>query len=265
MSAISQVLPLTLDSARITAWLGAWLWPLFRIASALWIMPIFGGSGMTARVRMALAVSLTLLIVPSLGAMPVVDPLSPAAVVVTVQQVTIGLAFGMVLKLWLAAFTMAGQIMSMQMGLAMAVMNDPVNGPGTAILGMFLQMIAILVFLAMDGHLVVFSVLLESFRTLPVGTGLLAPMWMDLVKLGSWLFASSLLVALPMVISMLVVNMAFGVMNRAAPQLNIIALGFPMTMIFGMVTVLLSMSGLPGILLNLTSESLGFLRMLVNG
>ena len=258
-------LPVTLDSAEMTAWLGRWMWPMFRIAAAIWVMPVFGGGSIPGRTRLALVLTLTFLIAPSITHVPSVEAFSAHAVVLTFQQVVIGLAFGFILKLWLTAFTMSGQIMSMQMGLAMAVMNDPVNGPGTALLGKWLQTIAVLAFFAMDGHLVVFTILLESFQAIPIGSGLQPFIWQDLVSLGSWLFASSLLVALPMVISMLMVNTAFGVMNRAAPQLNIISLGFPMTMLFGMITFFFAMSGLPGILVNLTTEVLQFLQMFVEG
>ena len=232
-------LPYTVDTAELVTLIGQWFWPMTRIAAAIWVMPMFGGTGLPARARLALVLTLTMLVFPNVSNIPAVEPFSVPSLVITFQQVGIGLAFGFILKLWLTLFTMAGQIMSMQMGLAMAVMNDPVNGSGTALLGKWLQTIAMLSFLAMDGHLVVFTVLLESFQTLPIGMGFINDFWMDLVKLGSWLFASSLLVALPVIISMLLVNMAFGVMNRAAPQLNIIALGFPMTMMFGMATVYL--------------------------
>ncbi len=260
-------LPFTLDIQELTALIGQWFWPMCRIAAAVWIMPMFGGSGIPPKARLSLILALTLLVssdvTPVQNVAQGIDPISIQSIVITVQQVGIGLAFGFVLKLWLAVFTMSGQIMSMQMGLAMAVMNDPLNGPGTALLGKWIQTIAMLAFLAMDGHLVVFTVLLDSFHTLPVGTSFITEFWLDLAKLGSWLFASSLLVALPVVISMLLVNMSFGVMNRAAPQLNIIALGFPMTMMFGMATVFLVMTGLPGMLVNLTTETLGLLRLLV--
>ncbi|MCL6270134.1 flagellar biosynthetic protein FliR [Sansalvadorimonas sp. 2012CJ34-2] len=258
-------LPFTLNTADLTALVGQWFWPMTRIAAAVWAMPMFGGSGLPKKARLALVLSLTFLIFPNVGNIPVTEPFSVQSLLITLQQVGIGLAFGFILKLWLTVFTMGGQIMSMQMGLAMAVMNDPVNGAGTAVLGKWIQTLAMLAFLAMDGHLVVFAVLLDSFTTLPIGIGFPNDFWMDLVKLGSWLFASSLLVALPVVISMLLVNLAFGVMNRAAPQLNIIALGFPMTMMFGMATVYLAMTSLPGMLVNLTTEGLIYLRLLVGG
>ncbi|CAM3718848.1 flagellar biosynthetic protein FliR [Parendozoicomonas haliclonae] len=258
-------LPVTLNSAELTAWLGQWLWPMFRIAAAVWIMPLFGGQSISPKARWALVVTLTFLVAPTVGSIPKVEALSPAAIVITFQQIGIGLAFGFLLRLWLALFAMVGQIISMQMGLAMAVMNDPSNGPGVAVLGSWFSTIASLAFLAMDGHLVAFTVLLESFQTMPIGTGFADVIWHDLANMGSWLFAGSLLVALPSVISMLIVNMAFGVMNRAAPQLNIIALGFPMTMLFGMVTVLFTMTALPGMLVTLTTEVLQLMQTLAGG
>lgn len=256
---------ISLDTEELTRLIGQWLWPMFRIAAAVWIMPLFGGQSIPARVRMGLVVMLTFVIAPSITDVPKVEALSGAAVVLTLQQVVIGLTLGFMVKLWLVVFSMGGQIISMQMGLSMALMNDPVNGSGTAVLGTWIQNTVSLMFLAMDGFLVVFTVLLRSFEALPIGAMFGDIIWSDLAKLGAWLYASSLLVALPAVISMLIVNMAFGVMNRAAPQLNIISLGFPMTMMFGLITVYFSMNTLPGIMFTITNEALQNMQLLLSG
>ncbi len=255
---------ISISTAELTALIGQWLWPMFRIAAAVWLMPLFGGQTIPSRARWGLVVMLTFVIAPSITDVPKVEAFSGAAVMLTMQQVMIGLALGFLVKLWLVAFSMGGQIIAMQMGMAMAVMNDPVNGAGTAVLGSWIQTIVSLLFLAMDGHLVVFTVLLKSFQTIPIGSFFESFIWSDLAALGTWLFASSLLVALPTVISMLIVNMAFGVMNRAAPQLNIIALGFPMTMMFGLLTVYFFLSSLSGIMLTLTTEMLHTMQLLMN-
>ena len=249
-----------LSSAEITAWLGQYLWPMFRCAAALWYMPVIGGNGAPRHTRLALVVALTFLVAPNLPPMPVVDPLSPAAILITVQQIIIGLAMALIIQLLFNVFTLAGQIISMQMGLSMAVMNDPANGPGIAVLGKWLQTLAFLMFLSVDGHLVVIRVLAESFITMPVG-GHPDPMdFKDLAQLGGWMFSGALLIALPAIFSMLLVNLCFGVMSRAAPQLNIFALGFPMTMLFGMFTLYLVMMNLPSVFTELTESALWLLR-----
>lgn len=248
-----------LSSAEITAWLTQVLWPLFRIAAALWFMPLFGGRGVPRHARLALAVALAIFIAPRTGPLPVVEALSAQGLLITLEQLLIGLGFALILRLLFTVFTMAGQIMSMQMGLAMAVMNDPSTG-SVPLLGSWLKNLTFVLFLAMNGHLVIFQVLLESFTTLPIGAGLNLNDFLDIALLGSWLFSGALLVSLLAVFSMLLVNVGFGVMSRAAPQLNIFSLGFPMTMLFGMATLFLVLVNMPALFTDLAEQTLGLLR-----
>ncbi|WP_067516314.1 flagellar biosynthetic protein FliR [Endozoicomonas ascidiicola] len=247
-------------TAELTAWIGQIIWPACRIAAALWLMPIFGRNNLTRHVRLVLCISLSVLVAPLLPPLPVVEPMSIQAILLIAQQALIGLAMGFIILLWQAVFAFTGQVLSMQMGLAMAVMNDPTNGPGTPIIGKWLQTMALLVFLVMDGHMVIVQVLVESFRTLPIGVTPDNTQFMQLVMRGGWLFSSGLLVALPAVISMLLVNMAFGVMNRAAAQLNIFALGFPMTLLLGLFTMLFTLDSMSSVFVDLSDQSLLYLR-----
>ena len=248
-----------LTSAEITAWIGQLLWPMFRITSALWMLPIFGGKGVPKHTRLALAGALTFLIAPQLNNMPVVDPLSPMGIMVTLEQLVIGLSFAFIIKLLFTVFTLAGQMMSMQMGLSMAVMNDPSSG-STPVLGSWLQTLVFLLFLSMEGHLVLIRVLLESFHTLPIGSGLFVNDFLDIALMGTWMFSGALLIAMPSIFSMLLVNLCFGVMSRAASQLNIFALGFPMTMMFGMITLFLVLINIPTVFSDMTEMALMALR-----
>ena len=132
--------------------------------------------------------------------------------------------------------------MAMQMSLGFASMVDPANGISVTVLAQYFTVLLTLVFLASNGHLAMLEVLLESFRYLPPGSGAFGPepSW-TLVSAASWLFLSGLLLALPTVIALLVVNLGFGVMTRAAPQLNVFSLGFPVSMVFGLFIVWASM------------------------
>ncbi len=253
------------STAELTAWVGQLVWPACRIGAALWLMPLFGRNNLTRHIRLVLCIALAILTAPLLPPLPTVEPMSFSAIFITLQQILIGLAMGFVILLWQAVFSFTGQVISMQMGLAMAVMNDPANGPGTPLIGKWLQTMALLIFLAIDGHLIVVQVLVESFRTLPIGTTPDESHFMQLVMRGGWLFSSGLLVALPAVISMLMVNMAFGVMNRAASQLNLFTLGFPMTLLLGLVTLLFTMDSMSGLFVDLSDQSLLFLRQWSGG
>src|SRR5690606_4364500 len=167
--------------------------------------------------------------------MPEVDALSLRMMLLIGEQVLIGAMLGFSLQLFFQVFSIAGQIIAMQMGLGFASMVDPASGVSVPVLGQFLVMLTTLLFLAMNGHLVVFEVIAESFITLPVGGGLLVGHYWEIAGKLGWVMGAGLLLSLPVVTALLVINLAFGVMTRAAPQLNIFSIGFPMTLVLGLV------------------------------
>ena len=135
-------------------------------------------------------------------------------------------------------------MIAMQMGLGFASMIDPTNGVSVAVLSQFYVLLVTLLFLAFNGHLVAFEVLIEGFNFLPVGGGILSQSVLYTIAVaGSWMLSSALLLALPAVTAILIVNFAFGIMTRAAPQLNIFSLGFPFTLMFGLFILWVSLSG----------------------
>ena len=225
---------LALSDAQIGGWVGSFLFPLFRIAALLMTMPIIGTTLVPVRVRMYLALALSLVLVPTVPPMPQVDAISPQALPLIVEQILIGAVMGFSLQLFFHVFVVAGQIISTQAGLSFASMIDPVNGASAPVMGQFFTMLVTLLFLAMNGHLVVFEVLIESFTTLPVGDGLVtANFWALVLRLG-WVLGAALVLVLPAITALLVVNVAMGIMTRAAPQLNIFTIGFPVTLVMGM-------------------------------
>ncbi|MBX9714809.1 MAG: flagellar biosynthetic protein FliR, partial [Pseudomonadaceae bacterium] len=159
-------------------------------------------------------------------------------------------------------FSVAGQIIAVQMGLGFASMIDPANGVSVPVLAQMLLMLVTLLFLAMNGHLVVFEVLAESFITLPVGTGLSTNHYWELAGKLGWVLGAGLLLVLPAITALLVVNLAFGIMTRAAPQLNIISIGFPMTLVIGLVIFWLGLADFLAQYQLLASEGLQLLREL---
>ncbi|HSX69400.1 MAG TPA: flagellar biosynthetic protein FliR [Pseudomonas sp.] len=253
---------LELTNAQIGGWVGQFLLPLFRIASVLMVMPVIGTQLVPMRVRLYLSLAICVVLAPNLPPMPQVDAVSLQAMLLIFEQVLIGVIFGFFLQLYFHLFTVAGQIIAMQMGLGFASMVDPSNGVSVPVLGQFLLMLVTLMFLAMNGHLVVFEVLAESFVTLPVGGGLLLDHYWEMAGKLSWVIAAGLLIALPVITALLIVNLAFGVMTRAAPQLNIFSIGFPLTLVLGMVIFWLGLSDFLSHFQVLTSEALLQLREL---
>lgn len=249
-----------LSSAQIGAWVGSFLLPLFRISALLMFMPLIGSQLVPSRVRLYLALAICLAIMPSLPPMPAVDAISVQAFIWIAQEILIGAMLGFVLQLFFQIFVIAGQIIAMQMGLGFASMVDPANGISVPVIGQVFTILVTLLFLAMNAHLVVFEVLAESFFTLPVGSGFLLENYWEIAHKLSWVIGAALLLVLPAVTALLVVNLAFGVMTRAAPQLNIFSIGFPLTLVLGLVIVWIGMADFLAQYQMFATEALQFLR-----
>jgi flagellar biosynthetic protein FliR len=234
---------LNFTTGQLEAWLAQLLWPFVRIGACLMVAPAFAAVAVPARVRVVLAGAIALLVAPLVPAPAGIAPFSAAGLVVTVQQVVIGVALGFALQIIFDCVAMGGQLLANSMGLSFAYNIDPMRGTGTPALGQLYSILVMLTFLALDGHLRLLEVLVEGFRSLPVGTtGLGADGLWRLVGWGSQIFSGALAIALPGVTALLVVNLAFGIVSRAAPTLNLLAVGFPITLVFGLAIVL---AGLP--------------------
>lgn len=217
------------------------MWPMFRIAGVLSILPVLGGGEVPARVRAGLAVLIAVLIVPTLPAMPAVDPLSVDSIFISFQQLIIGVAMGLIVVLVFNAVTLAGESIAITMGLGFALMNDPQNGVQVPTVSQFYLIMATMLFLAFDGHHEVLLLLSASFELLPVGQSLGADAIWQLVSWGSVIFTGALAIALPALAAMLTVNLVMGIITRAAPQLNLFSVGFPITMTIGFVAIMFTL------------------------
>ncbi len=251
---------------QIIGWLTAYFWPFVRIAAALAVAPVFSARLVPARIRLALALGLTAVIAPLVPPAAIADPVSAAGLLITCQQFLIGLIIGAVLQMVFDAMVVAGQTAAMSMGLGFAFMIDSQRGVSVPVLSQFFLVLTTLLFLAVDGHLALIGLLAESFVAMPVGdAGLLRDGLWGAAMWGSKLFAGAMLVALPAVAALLVVNFSFGVMSRAAPTLNLFAVGFPVTLTLGFVIVLWSLPGLQAAVLGLTEAAFAFLSQWLAG
>ncbi|GAA4874524.1 flagellar biosynthetic protein FliR [Ferrimonas pelagia] len=224
-------------------WLRSVLWPLFRISAMLMVMITIGGSSVPARVRLLLSVMITAAVAPVLPTPPAIDLLSAEGFLISAQQVLIGVAVGFVSVLVLNTFVLAGQIIGMQTSLGFASMVDPSNGQQVPVIGQFFLLMTTLFFFAVDGHLLMIRMLIASFETLPIGEGLLVANFDSIAKFGGLMFATALTMSLSAATALLLINFSFGVMTRAAPQLNIFAIGFPITMVSGLLILWLTLGG----------------------
>ena len=233
---------MTITSAQLTAFMGTFLWPLFRIGAMVMVAPVFGSRSVPVRIRVGVAVVLALMVMPLLPSPPAVEVFSFHALFIIMQQILIGIAMGFSLQIVISAVITGGQVIAMQMGLGFSLMVDPQNGAQTPVLSQFYVILVLLVFLALNGHLVMIEVLLDSFRTMPIASNGLASgdLW-QLVSWGSMVFSGAIGMAIPAIASLLIVNFAFGIMTRSAPQLNIFAIGFPIIMMLGFAVVLVTL------------------------
>ena len=199
------------------------------------VVPIIGARLVSPRIRMAFAVAVTVALLPVVPSVSSADALSIMGVIIIIQQILIGAVMGFMVQLLFQIPAIGGQVIAMQNGLGMSKIMDPLNGVNVATIGQLFLMTSNLIFLALNGHLVLFQVLADSFSMLPVSEkGLPVNSYRDIVGYASWMFASSLLIALPTVVALLIVNMSFGVISKVASQFNIISIGFPFNMVFGL-------------------------------
>jgi flagellar biosynthetic protein FliR len=219
------------------------MWPMLRISALLLTAPLFSISAVPRRIRVLAGLALTWFIYP-LVEWPVIDPISAPGLVEIVNQIFIGCLMGLTLQVVVAAVVTGGQALSNAIGLSMATLIDPSLG-NVPILSQLLLIMAVLIFLGTGGHLLLLGVLLKSFSAVPIGESLLnQATWGKLIAWSSMIFTGALLISLPVMAALLLINAGLGVVTRAAPSLNIFAVGFPAMMIVGFLTCLLTMESI---------------------
>ena len=233
---------ISLNEADLLHMLGAWLWPFLRVSGFALAAPMIGTRTVPMRVRLIFAVVLSAVMSPAIATPRFIDPLSAEGVLTAIHQVAIGAVIGLVIRLLFFVYEFAGQLVAQQMGLGFAAMIDPQSGAQVPVLGQLYIIVATLVFFAVDAHLALLALLAESFEILPVGPrGITALGAQVVLDWSTTLFADALLLGLPVVVALLAVNFSLGVMARAAPQLNIFAVGFPVMILIGVVLVFMTL------------------------
>ena len=236
---------MTISDGQIALLLQQYMLPFSRIAMLFMVIPVFGSRVLPMRVRLVLALLLTAIVVPLIDTRYLFldGILSLHSLLLIARECLLGASIGFVLQIVFQVFVLSGQIMAMKIGLGFAMMNDPTNGVQTTVISQFFLILATVMFVAVNGHLYIISLLVDSFTLLPIGSDwITADSLLKLVKLASWMFSAALVFSLPVVTSLLFINIAFGVMSRAAPQLNIFAVGFPFTLMMGLVIIWIGLS-----------------------
>jgi flagellar biosynthetic protein FliR len=244
------------SEAQLNAWIATYFWPMVRISAMLFAAPLFSSRQVPARLRLFLMLMIAFLVAPTLPQMPAADVLSHSGLIIMLQQLLIGLMMGFILQMVFGALVFGGQVIAYSMGLGFASMVDPANGVQVPVISQFYLILATLLFLIFNGHLHAIELMADSFVTMPVAMdGISRNGLLDLVAWGSRLFSGGMIIALPIVGAMLMVNMGMGVVMRAAPQLNIFSVGFPITMLLGFALIWVSLPNALAVFTDLSDEA----------
>lgn len=246
---------------QLQTWLAMFFWPFVRMLAFIMACPLLGHSSVPNQAKIGLAFLLAVVVSPTLAPMPDVPVYSWAGVGIIVEQVLIGVALGMVLHVIFTVVQATGEFIGLQMGLAFATFFSPDTGANTMILSRLFYMLTLLLFLALNGHLIAIEILAATFTTLPV-----ASMSLDtgafevLVRFGSTIFIAGMLLAVPMVASLLIINLSMGILNRTAPQFTIFSIGFPMYLTAGLFLLMVLMGDMGQFLERLFAQGLLFMQ-----
>jgi flagellar biosynthetic protein FliR len=232
---------ITFTSEQLAAWYGALFWPLTRVLALFASAPLLAHRAIPVRIKVALGLAIAIVLMPGVSAPPISDVMTAPGLALLVQNILIGLIIGFTVRLIFAALEITGELIGLQMGLSFAGFFNPATGQAQTPVASFVSALALLMFVAIDGHLLLIYALGESFRLFPLSGGEFAlPLTFErLVRYGAEMFAIGLAIALPFLAVMLLTNVVLGVLARIAPQLNIFAVGFPLTLLVGMAVLLL--------------------------
>lgn len=246
------------SEAQILAWVSPILWPFLRLLAVFTSAPVLSSRAVPMRVKIGLAL---LVAVACQGTIPSAldySITSPQWIGVVFQQVLIGLAMGFAVRLVFGAMELAGEVVGFQMGLNFAAFFDPsLNSQSSAVSRFFGQM-ATLLFVVLNGHIMLVVAVTKSFEAFPVDPQFLQALGrLQIYQLGTDLFASALWIAMPVIGMLLFVNLALGIVSRVAPQINIFAVGFPLTLVVGMVGIAVTLPTLDQPMMMLMEKAIG--------
>lgn len=231
---------------QLEAWLAGALLPFLRVLALFSAAPLLSHRSVPLRVRVAASAVIAFAVAPFAGVPEGLSLASATGLALVAQQVLVGLTLGFAARLLFAVFELAGEFIGLQMGFSFAGFFDPHGGTESAV-GSWLHTLAMLLFVAMDGHLLLVDAIVSTFRTIPIGADPLAVIrQVRLDLLGAEVFRLALTLALPATMLMLFVNLVLGFTSRVAPQLNIFAVGFPVTLLAGLAALALGAQQLLG-------------------
>jgi flagellar biosynthetic protein FliR len=246
--------------AQLLPMLNAWWWPFVRVMAMMASAPVLGEAMVPVTIRVLASLVLSVLMLPLTTSAAQVDPFSLNGVVATIEQAVIGGVLGLAFSFTTSVIMVLGFMVSSQIGFSMAVMNDPINGQSSDVVSALLTMLTIIIFFAIDGHLVIAGVIGASFKAWPLGAGY-HPLLLQTVAWNvAWIFAAAMLLAVPIVFATIVVQIGFGFLNRVAPTLNLFSLGFSVITVFGLLMLAQVVRFIPGHYLRISGQVLDMIQ-----
>jgi flagellar biosynthetic protein FliR len=250
--------------SQLELWLSLFLWPFVRISGLLASAPLFSHSSLPMPVKIGFGVLLTIIIGPSLPPLPDIPILSWGSVAIIAEQLLIGFSIGLVMQIVFSIAQAAGDFIGLQMGLAFASFFSADTGANTMILARILYIVSLLLFLAVDGHLALISILAKSFQIIPIAAfSLNANGFLTLVLFAATIFQLGFLLAMPVIGVLLVINISMGILNRSAPQFTVFSVGFPISLTVGLLLFAVLMTDLQGFITNLFNAGFEFVQVML--
>jgi len=231
-----------ITSQELLNLVATFIWPFSRILGFFSTAPLLSQNSFPVTTRIGLAIVMTILLMPGIPLMMTVDPLSMDGLLILINQFLIGISIGFVMRVIFSAIEMAGELIAVSMGLGFATFYNPQTQAQTIVISQFLSLLALAVFLSTNLHLVMLESFFDSFKTIPIDQISLAPIaFRDLAYWGSNIFSIGLQLSLPIVTTLLIANIALGILTKAAPQLNLFGIGFPITIGIGFLMLSINM------------------------
>ena len=255
--------PVSLSINDISQFTARMWWPALRVGGFVLAAPTMSEAAIPRQVKLILTLALTFVLAPAVSVPAGLSIFSAEGLLVAALEILIGVSIGMVVQVAFEALVFAGQSISLTMGIGFATLVDPQRGAQTPVLSQFFMILGTLTYLAVNGHLVLVSSLADSYRTLPIGTHVDRDFLLAVVTWGARVFDTGLLIALPAVVALVIVNLALGVVTRAAPQLNLFGVGFTITLMAGFFVLLVGLDGLMAGISSLISSALAAAAALV--
>ncbi|MBS1186283.1 MAG: fliR [Burkholderiaceae bacterium] len=256
---------ITVTSAQLQTWIASFVWPLTRVLGLIAVAPLFGNISIPARIKVTLGIMISLIIAPSVPPLAATDPMSLQGLLILAQQFVIGAAMGFTIRIVFAAVEMAGEVTGMTMGLGFATFYDPMSQGRSSAISQFFALLMLMIYLSTNLHLALLAILSDSFTAIPISaTPVGGKIFLQLTEWGGRIFSAGVQLALPLIAALLITNMSLGILTRAAPQLNLFGIGFPITIGVGFLVIGLVLPYLVAPLDSLFHQGFGVLQQMTS-